>query len=105
MPSPPERVQQRRRLSPGNGDSGDSLSESHPTPDNQGAIRTVSGTVPAAGAEIADTVPVNTRWRLYAIEVVLVAAAVAVSRSIILIIDDSGSTVSRRLILKDTTVE
>jgi len=74
-------------------------------PDNQGRVVTLSGTIPAAGAEIADTVPVGSRWRLWAIEVVLVAAAVAVSRSITLFIDDAGSTVTRRIILKDTTAQ
>ena len=58
---------------------------------------------PAAGAEVADTVPTGARWRLWAVEVVLVTDGTAANRNTAIFIDDAGSTITRRLLLTDTT--
>ena len=67
-----------------------------------GRLYTASGSNPAAGAEVADTVPTGARWKLYAAEVVLVTSGVA-NRNTALFIDDAGATITRKLLLTDTT--
>jgi len=57
-----------------------------------GFLRSVLGTDPAAGAEISETVPTNTRWRLLAAIVTLVTDATVANRRTIWLIDD-GATV------------
>lgn len=69
----------------------------------QGRIRTVTGADPAAGAEVADTVTASHRWNLLAVEVVLVTSGDAANRNVALFIDDAGATVTRRLLLTDST--
>ena len=46
----------------------------------EGYIRTVTGTDPAAGAEVSETVPTNAFWRLRMFSAVLVADANAANR-------------------------
>lgn len=48
--------------------------------DGRGVIRAVTGTDPAAGANIVETVPTNARWRLLAIDTTLVTSAVVGTR-------------------------
>lgn len=60
-----------------------------------GVIRTVTGTNPAAGAEVSETVPAGKEWRLLSIAVALVTSATAATRRPHLLIDD-GTTVSYR---------
>lgn len=45
-----------------------------------GLLRTFTGTNPAAGADIAETVPVNTRWKIIAIRLSLVTDANVAAR-------------------------
>lgn len=45
-----------------------------------GLMRSITGTNPAAGAEVIQSVPANTMWRLHAITVTLVTDATAVNR-------------------------
>lgn len=61
-----------------------------------GLIRTIVGTNPAAGLEIAETVPANTRWRLQAFRFQLVASAAAANRRPTLIIDDGANEIWRQ---------
>ena len=68
-----------------------------------GNLTTVTGANPAAGAEVADTVPTTQRWLLRAIEVVLVTSGDAGNRNVAFFVDDAGATVTRYLMLTDTT--
>ena len=61
----------------------------------EGYVRTVTGTNPAAGAEVAETVPTNVRWRLKTFTVVFVADANSGNRLTNLIVDD-GATANRK---------
>ena len=70
--------------------------------DGPGHYFTASGADAAAGAEVADTVPTGAMWKIYAAEVVLVTTGVA-NRNTALFIDDAGATITRRLLLTDTT--
>ena len=59
----------------------------HPT-EGPGLIRSVTGTDPAAGAEISETVPTNARWILHSFIANLVTDATAGNRRVRLEIDD-----------------
>lgn len=61
--------------------------------DGRGTWRIILGTVPAAGAEIVETVPVNTRWYLTAFRFKLVASAGVANRTPVLLIDDGVNIV------------
>jgi hypothetical protein len=58
----------------------------------QGAMRSLAGTNPAAGAELSITVPDSTRWRILAMRASLVTSGVAATRQVHLQITD-GTTV------------
>lgn len=70
-----------------------------------GFINTISGTAPAAGADISDQIPQVQRWKLKAIEAVLVTSAAAANRTVNLFIDDAAATITRRVVLTDTTAQ
>lgn len=70
----------------------------------EGFIRTVTGTNPAAGAEVSEAVPTNAIWNLLAFGVVLVTDGNAANRTSNLIIDD-GTTQNRRWALRDSTAQ
>ena len=56
-----------------------------------GLIRLVSGTDPAAGAEHAEAVPANTRWKIRDIRIVFVTDATVENRVVRLMIDDGAN--------------
>lgn len=56
-----------------------------------GALRKVTGTDPAAGAEISETVPTGARWELLTLRVNFATDTTAIDRRPILFLDD-GST-------------
>lgn len=56
-----------------------------------GVIRLVTGTDPAAGAEISETVPTNAKWRLVALRAALVTDATVANRTLSLLIDNGSS--------------
>jgi hypothetical protein len=56
-----------------------------------GAVRSIAGTTPGAGAEISETVPTGARWELLAFGATLTASAVVATRIPVLLIDD-GTT-------------
>lgn len=58
-----------------------------------GIIRSITGTNPAAGLEISETVPTNARWNLLAFSAVLVTSAAVANRQVNLIVDDGANTV------------
>lgn len=60
--------------------------------DGLGMLRSVTGTNPAAGAQVSETVPANTRWLLRALRVALVTSAVVAVRRLHVIIDDGATT-------------
>jgi hypothetical protein len=59
--------------------------------DAAGALRSITGTNPAAGAEISETVPTGARWRLRGFTATLVSSAVAATRRVSLVVDDGAN--------------
>lgn len=57
-----------------------------------GYLRSVTGTDPAAGAEVTEAVPTGARWRLISLKVLLTASAQAANRRTRFLIDD-GTTI------------
>jgi len=64
-------------------------------PDGPGLIRSITGTNPAAGSELSETVPTNARWRLISFYASFVTDSTVASRRPTLIIDDGTNTVFR----------
>lgn len=60
--------------------------------DGPGTTRSITGTNPAAGAEISETVPANTIWLLRSVRFTLVTEATAGIRQVHLTLDDGTST-------------
>lgn len=56
--------------------------------DGGGAIRSITGSTPAAAAEISETVPTGARWELLAIRFRLVTDANVANRAVSLVLDD-----------------
>jgi len=56
--------------------------------DGEGALRSITGTTPAAGAEILETVPTGARWEPIALRATLVTSAAAANRIPDFILDD-----------------
>jgi len=80
--------------------------------DGPGMLRSITGTDPAAGAEVSESVPTNARWRLLSVRATLVTSVAVANRLTRWIIDDgtniffypddnswqgAGSTVNRLL--------
>lgn len=63
--------------------------------DGPGRLRSIVGTIPAAGAEISELVPFNTSWNLLSIMYSLTTSAVAGNRQTELSFDDGASTYCR----------
>lgn len=63
-----------------------------PTVGGIGAIRTITGTAPAAGAEISETVPTGALWQLLSFATRLQCSAAVATRGSILQIDDGTNT-------------
>lgn len=57
-----------------------------------GLIRSITGSDPAAGAEISETVPAGARWRLIAMRCTLTTDVTVATRQVTLLVDD-GTTV------------
>lgn len=60
-----------------------------------GALRSITGTDPAANTEVSEAVPTGARWRLHHFLVTLVTDANVASRQTTLIIDDGTNTFYR----------
>jgi hypothetical protein len=56
-----------------------------------GALRVITGSVPAAGAEVSETVPAGVRWRLRSLRLTLVTDGNAANRMPVLTFDDGTS--------------
>lgn len=63
--------------------------------DGPGVLRSITGTDPAAGAEISETVPTNARWQIHAIRFSLVASAAVANREVALVYDDGANVFAR----------
>lgn len=63
------------------------------TLEGPGVIRSITGTDPAAGAEVSETVPTGARWRLIAMNVVLGTDATVANRNVTITIDDGVNLV------------
>lgn len=61
--------------------------------DGAGALRNISGTTPAAGAEIGEAVPTNTRWEVLSFRCVFTASAAVANRNPRLLADDGVGNV------------
>ncbi|MBA7545413.1 hypothetical protein ES705_37781 [subsurface metagenome] len=59
-----------------------------------GRIRSITGTDPAAGAEISETVPDRRRWRILAVRFSLTADATVADRVVHLTIDDGTNVIA-----------
>jgi len=59
--------------------------------DGGGALRSITGTTPAAGAEISETVPTGARWELLAFAATLTTSAAVANRTPLLIVDDGAN--------------
>lgn len=55
-----------------------------------GAIRSITGTAPAVGAEVSEVVPIDCRWELLTFAVVLTTSAAVANRTPQLVIDDGA---------------
>jgi hypothetical protein len=53
-----------------------------------GLLRSITGTDPAAGVEISETVPTNARWRLIAARFTFTTSVTVANRTVALVIDD-----------------
>lgn len=62
-----------------------------PSTAGRGVIRSITGTNPAAGAEISETVPTNARWRLLAIRAIFNADPTVATRAFTMQLDDGSS--------------
>lgn len=56
-----------------------------------GRVRSITGTDPAAGVELAETVPAGVRWRLLSLTANLVTSAVVATRVVRFLMDDGAS--------------
>ena len=64
-------------------------------PEGPGRLRLITGTNPAAGVEISETVPTNARWRLRSIRFSFTASADVATRRVRLVVDDGTTTIWR----------
>lgn len=59
--------------------------------DGSGVLRSITGATPAAGAEIAESVPAGARWKLLAFEADLATSATVANRVPGLLLDDGAN--------------
>jgi hypothetical protein len=63
--------------------------------DGRGVLRAITGTDPAAGVEIIETVPTNARWLFHAITFTLVTSATVANREVNIAFDDGANVFAR----------
>jgi hypothetical protein len=59
--------------------------------DGAGAVRSITGATPAAGAEISETVPTGARWELLSFDTQFVTSATVANRQSGLLLDDGAN--------------
>jgi hypothetical protein len=62
--------------------------------DGPGALRSITGTAPAAGANLSETVPTGARWTLIALHTVLTASATVATRAVSILADDGANNLA-----------
>ncbi len=65
------------------------------TTDGAGAVRSITGSLPAAGAEVSEVVPTGARWMLLAFEADLTTAVAVANRVPQLTLDDGANVYAR----------
>lgn len=65
----------------------------------RGNIRSITGSTPAAGANISETVPTSAMWALYAFRFSLTTSAAVATRNVVLLLDDGTSTFSHVVVV------
>jgi len=65
--------------------------------EGKGVIRLVSGTDPAAGEEVLETVPTNAKWKILAVRFFLTTDATVANRQPALMIDDGSNEIHRSI--------
>jgi len=60
-----------------------------------GLLRSITGTNPAAGAEISEAVPTNARWRIKSLIFTLVTDGTVANRLVKIVIDDGANALSK----------
>jgi hypothetical protein len=60
-----------------------------------GALRSIAGSTPAAGAEISETVPTGARWEVITFQALLTTSAAVANRIPQLVLDDGATTLFR----------
>lgn len=63
--------------------------------DGAGRIRSITGTAPAVGADVSETVPSSVRWRLLSFTATLTTSAVVANRFPVYVIDDGANILFR----------
>jgi len=63
--------------------------------DGPGALRSIAGTTPGAGAEIIETVPLNVRWQLVSVVYTLTNSATVANRFSRLFVNDGANVYGR----------
>lgn len=63
--------------------------------DGAGRLRSITGTDPAAGTQILETVPTNARWKLKTLRILLTTNGTVANRRLIVIIDDGAIEIWR----------
>lgn len=63
--------------------------------DGPGALRSITGATPGAGADISETVPTGARWQLLDFRTKFVTSAVVANRNSILTLDDGANEYAR----------
>jgi hypothetical protein len=71
--------------------------------DGPGLIRLVTGTNPAAGQEISETVPTNARWKLLGFRFYLGCDGTAATRTVVVLVDDGATAILDFLSATDQT--
>ena len=62
-----------------------------PSVSGEGVIRSITGTTPAAGADISETVPTSARWQLLAFTAQLVTSSAVANRNGQFLVDDGAN--------------
>lgn len=71
--------------------------------DGSGMLRSITGTNPAAGVEISETVPTGARWRVSTLMATLVTSSDVANRRVRILVDDGTNEFFRYKVATDQT--
>jgi hypothetical protein len=63
--------------------------------DGAGALRSITGSIPAAGADVNEVAPATVRWQLRAIRATLTTSSTAATRQVTLTLDDGTNVYAK----------